>query len=399
MKKILILGGSRYIIPVIDKIHELGHYAITCDYLPDNIAHKHSDEYHNISIIDKEKVLELAQKLKVNGIMSFACDPGVEIAAYVAEKLNLPTPPYKSVCILQNKALFREFLRENKFNVPYAKGYNNVEDAIKDSSLFNWPVIIKPVDSAGSKGVTKVTRIEELPEAAKYAIKFSKTNSFIMEEFIEKNGNSSDSDSFSVDSELIVNSFSNQYFDNNVINPYTPAAYSWPSDMELSAQEELTSELQRLIKILNLGTSIYNIETRQGLNGKTYIMEVSPRGGGNRLSELLKYATGIDLIECSVRAAIGEKIELKKTDIEYKGYWAEIILHSDREGLFDSIYINDEIKDSVIEKDLWVKEGDEIHKFTGANEAFGTLVLCFENKNDLDKVMDNISNYIKINLK
>ena len=182
MKKILILGGSRYIIPVIDKIHELGHYAITCDYLPDNIAHKHSDEYHNISIIDKEKVLELAQKLKVNGIMSFACDPGVEIAAYVAEKLNLPTPPYKSVCILQNKALFREFLRENKFNVPYAKGYNNVEDAIKDSSLFNWPVIIKPVDSAGSKGVTKVTRIEELPEAAKYAIKFSKTNSFIMEE-------------------------------------------------------------------------------------------------------------------------------------------------------------------------------------------------------------------------
>jgi len=169
--------------------------------------------------------------------------------------------------------------------------------------------------------------------------------------------------------------------------------------MELSAQEELTSELQRLIKILNLGTSIYNIETRQGLNGKTYIMEVSPRGGGNRLSELLKYATGIDLIECSVRAAIGEKIELKKTDIEYKGYWAEIILHSDREGLFDSIYINDEIKDSVIEKDLWVKEGDEIHKFTGANEAFGTLVLCFENKNDLDKVMDNISNYIKINLK
>lgn len=399
MKKILILGGSRYIIPVIDKIHELGHYAITCDYLPDNIAHKYSDEYCNVSIIDKEAVLNVAKELKVDGIMSFACDPGVETAAYVAEKLNLPTPPYKSVCILQNKALFREFLRENNFNVPKAKGYNNVEDAIKDSSIYNWPVIIKPVDSAGSKGVTKVTKIEQLRKAAEYAIKFSKTDSFIMEEFIEKKGNSTDSDSFSVDNELIVSTFNNQYFDNNVINPYTPAAYSWPSDMELSAQQELRSELQRLIKLLNLGTSIYNIETRKGIDGKAYIMEVSPRGGGNRLSELLKYATGIDLIECSIRAAIGEKIELKKSDIKYKGYWAELILHSDRDGLFDNICIDDKIKGNIVETDLWVKKGDKIHKFTGANEAFGTLVLCFENKTDLDEIMNNISDYIKINLK
>lgn len=399
MKKILILGGSRYIIPVIDKIHELGHYAITCDYLPDNIAHKYSDEYHNVSIIDKEKVLELAKNLKVDGIMSFACDPGVEVAAYVAEKLNLPTPPYQSVCILQNKALFRNFLRENGFNVPFAKGYKNIDEAIEDSLKFNWPVIIKPVDSAGSKGVTKIIKAEEIKDAAKYAIQFSKTNSFIMEEFIEKKGHSSDSDSFSIDSELMVNTFNNQYFDSKVINPYTPAAYSWPSDMKQSAQQELRSELKRLIKLLNLGTSIYNIETRQGIDGKAYIMEVSPRGGGNRLSELLKFATGIDLIECSVRAAIGEKIELDKSDIEYNGYWAEVILHSDREGLFDSLYIDDEIKDNVIQTDLWINEGDEIHKFTGANETFGTLVLYFEDKEKLDKVMNNISNYVKINLK
>ena len=104
MKKVLLLGGSRYLRPVIKACHELGYYAITCDYLEDNYAHKFSDEYHNVSIIDKDAVLELAKELKVDGVMSFACDPGVTTAAYVAEKLGLPTHPYKSVEILQNKA-------------------------------------------------------------------------------------------------------------------------------------------------------------------------------------------------------------------------------------------------------------------------------------------------------
>ena len=103
MKKLMILGGSRYALPVIDAAHKLGIYVITCDYLPDNIAHKYSDEYCNVSIIDKEKTLEYAQKLEIDGIMSFACDPGVITAAYVAQKMRLPNVgPYESVCILQN---------------------------------------------------------------------------------------------------------------------------------------------------------------------------------------------------------------------------------------------------------------------------------------------------------
>lgn len=85
-KKLLLLGGLRYLIPVIEAAHKEGYYVITCDYLPDNIAHKYSDEYHNVSIIDKEAVLKLAQELQIDGIMSFAVDPGVVTAAYVQER-------------------------------------------------------------------------------------------------------------------------------------------------------------------------------------------------------------------------------------------------------------------------------------------------------------------------
>ena len=86
MKKLMILGGSRYIVPVIKKAQELGIYVITCDYLPDNDAHRFSDEYVNLSVIDKDSVLDFAQKIGIDGIISFACDPGVVTAAYVAEK-------------------------------------------------------------------------------------------------------------------------------------------------------------------------------------------------------------------------------------------------------------------------------------------------------------------------
>ena len=142
MKRILLLGGSRYLMPVVKAAHELGHYVITCDFLPDNYAHNYSDEYHNVSIIDKYAVLELAKKLKIDGIMSFACDPGVLTAAYVSEKMGLPGSPYKSVEILQNKVLFRKFLLENGFNVPKAKGYTDFERALADVDEFSWPVVL-----------------------------------------------------------------------------------------------------------------------------------------------------------------------------------------------------------------------------------------------------------------
>ena len=399
MKKLMILGGSRYALPVIEAAHKLGLYVITCDYLPDNIAHKYSDEYCNVSIIDKDAVLEAARKLEIDGIMSFACDPGVVTAAYVAEQMGLPScGSYESVSILQNKGKFRDFLTEHGFNVPVAKGYTNISDALSDVKLFHWPVIVKPTDSAGSKGVTRVDDPKDLEESIKYALSFSHCDEFIIEDFLTKVGHSSDTDSFSVDGELKFVSFSSQRFDEKADNPYTPAAYSWPSSMTAEHQEELRGEIQRLLKLLGMRTSIYNIETREATDGRAYIMELSPRGGGNRLAECLRYATGVDLITNAVRAAVGMPVEGVEQK-PYNGCWAEVILHSDNAGEFDYLWIADEIKQNVFEEDLWVERGARVAGFSAANEAIGTLVLKFDNEEELETVMNNTSKYVKVILK
>ena len=392
----MILGGTRYALPVIKVAHELKLYVITCDYLPDNIAHKYSDEYCNVSIIDKEAVLKVAKKLEVDGIVSFACDPGVVTAAYVAEKMGLPScGSYESVSILQNKGRFRKFLTEHGFNVPVAKGYTSIEEAVKDVDLFNWPVIVKPTDSAGSKGVTRVDDPKELKKSIEYALSFSHCDEFIIEDFITQKGFSSDTDSFSVDGELKFVSFNSQRFDADAENPYTPAAYSWPSSMSKEHQEELKNEIQRLLHLLNMGTSIYNIETREGTNGKAYIMEVSPRGGGNRLAECLHYATGVDLVKNTVRAAVGLPVEGVEQKA-YDGCWAEVILHSDKTGIFDSLWIADDIKENVFERDLWIEAGTRVGGFSAANEAIGTLVLRFDTDERLQLVMKDINQYVKV---
>ena len=395
MKKLLLLGGLRYLIPVIKEAKRMGYYTITCDYLPGNIAHKYSDEYHNIDITDREAVLSLGQRLQIDGIMSFAVDPGVTTAAYVAENLGLPGCPLKSVNILQDKGLFRAFLEKHNFNTPKAGSYSDYDNAIRDISFFCWPVIVKPVDSAGSKGVSKVSKEEDLRSAFENAISHSISNKVIIEEFIEADGYASDSDCFSLNGDLKIVTFSNQYFNVNSESPYTPSAYSWPSNISEPNKTELKNELQRLVTLLDLQTSLYNIEVREGKDGKAYIMEMSPRGGGNRLSEMVQYTSGINLIRCGIKGAMGENVSLPET-ISYQGNWTELILYSNKEGNFKKLEVDPLITEFLVEKDIWVAKGDKVHPFSSANYAIGTLVFNFNTNQQVENLIHNREKLIKV---
>lgn len=399
-KRLMLLGGLRYLLPVIEEAHKLGVYVITADYLPDNIAHKYSDEYCNVSIIDKEAVLEKARELKIDGILSHAVDPGVVTAAYVAEKMGLPFQcSYEAACILQDKSRFRKFLRDNGFNCPNAKGYTNAEDALKDVDYFNWPVIVKPVDSAGSKGVTKVDDPIDLFEAIETALASSITKSFIIEDFLKLRGFQSSADVFTVEGKLVYSTYSDQLFDVDAANPYTPAIEIWPSTMELEKQNELTNELQRLMILLNVKSGIYNVECRVCENGKAYIMEVSPRGGGNRIAELQDMATEQNLIKNEVLKALNMSMDAISTP-SYKGVWCNYILHSLQEGVLESIEINDNFKRKHIRSIGITKgKGDRIDVFNGANQSLGTLFLQFDTREELNIALSNREEWLRINLR
>lgn len=396
-KKLMLLGGIRYLLPAIEAAHRHGCHVITVDYLPDNIAHRFSDEYHNVSIIDKEAVLKLAQELQIDGILSYAVDPGVVTAAYVAEQMGLPfSCSYESACILQDKALFRQFLTDNGFHVPHAKGYDNAEEALKDIDFFNWPVIVKPVDSAGSKGVTRVDNPQYLEQAIEHALAESHNGHFIIEDFLEKEGLSSGSESFFVDGELKYNAFYDQYFDDEATNPFTPSAECWPADKPLSILETVRKELQRLGTLLQVRTGLFNVEWRVCKNGKVYLMEVSPRAGGNRLAEILNYASDVNIIEAEVLKAIGSEVT-KVHEPSFDDCYAIYVLHSKDAGIFKGVMLDSAFElSNVIEKEIRVEEGSHVEAFSGANQAIGTLFLKFKNLSEMHDVLSRMSSLVRV---
>lgn len=395
-KKLMLLGGLQYLLPVIEEAHRLGAYVITVDYLPDNIAHKYSDEYHNVSILEKEEVLKLARKLEIDGIMSFAVDPGVTTAAYVAEKMGLPFQgSFEAVSILQDKGRFREFLTANGFNVPEAGQYTSLEEALADISRFAWPVIVKPVDSAGSKGVMRADNPDRLADAVEYALSESHSGRFIIEDFLEMAGHSSDSEGFTVDGRLVFDSFSDQYFDPSAANPYTPCGYIWPSTMPQWAKDELRDELQRLMRLLDMRTGIYNIETRLCKDGKPYIMECSPRGGGNRLAEMIDIQNDCNIIANSVRGALGMALLPMDCD-PHPTPLGEAILHCRESGIFRGIRISPEAGQYIVQTRMRVMPGESVQEFSGANHAIGTIVLQCEDPEELSRLIQNTDEWCEI---
>ncbi|MEK4228824.1 ATP-grasp domain-containing protein [Solibacillus sp. FSL H8-0538] len=392
MKKLLMLGGSPSQVPAIKKAKEMGYYVITCDYLEDNPGHQFSDEYYNVSTIDKEAVLALAKTLKLDGVVCYAADSGAPTVAYVAEQLGLPAFPYQSVEILSNKDLFRSFLNENNFNVPLAIGYATLEEAIVDFHNFKMPVMVKPIDASGSRGISKINSIELLQEKVEYALSFSRAKRFIIEEYIEKQGYQLGVDGFSVNGHLVFSGIANNHFESKLLNPFLPIGESYPSNLPEHLKYKIDNEIQRLINLLDLKTGPFNVEVQIDNRENIYILDIGVRNSGD-LTQIIKYADDIDLIKYTIKAALGEDCsDLTRT--EPVGYWSSFLVISEKSGLFKGLEIENEfLKNNIVEIDALVKYSGNMVK---PDEQLGKMVLTFSSMAEMLEKMDNMTNWIKI---
>lgn len=400
MKKILLLGGSAQQIVAIKTARKHGYYTVLCDYLTDNPGQYEADKFYLVSTTDKDAVLKVATDEKVDGILAYASDPAAPTAAYVAEKLGLPGSPYNSVDILCNKDKFRKYLKENGFCTPEAKGYTEISEALRDiiSGRFKLPVIAKPVDSSGSKGVGRIDAIEEAEDILRCAMSFSRGKRIIVEEYVEKIGYQIAGDGLSVDGKLVFRYFANDHFNPKCVNPFVPISASFPYEQPEEIQDKIHAEIQRLLTNLNMKTSTYNYDMRIDKDYNVYLMEVAPRDGGNYIPDVIKYATGVDLVECAVKAAMGEKIDISNFG-KPRGFYSYFAVHSLKDGILDKVEFSAEGKKHIIENHIVKKQGDIIKAFTGANTTLGCLIMKFDSFNEMIHMMDNPEEWCKIILK
>lgn len=393
----MVLGGSRPVVPVISAARELGCRVVTCDYLPDNVAHRHSDEYRNVSVVDKEAVLAVARDLQPDGITSFAADPGAVSAAYVAEQLGLHFPAsYEATITLQDKGRFREFLAANGFNSPRAVTCSSVADAATVRDELPYPVIVKPVDSTGSKGVLRVDRPEQLGAAISESLEHSRGGSCVVEEFVDTEIRQFGGEMFVAGGEVASLILMDQVFDDKYPNPYVPCGHLIPSAAPAEAASATRADLSRLVTLLDLRDGIFNFELRLKPDGRVFIIEVTPRAAGNSLSEYLHVATGLDLVRASVQASLGEVPEGLGDPSDY-GFWLQHLLVGPEHGTLRSIDMDPAFEQQNVRQLItWVDPGGAVEPFISGGSPFGAMRLRFDTRAELDAFLADPDRFVTV---
>lgn len=393
-KKILLLGGSAQQVVAIETAKRLGYRTVLCDYLPDNPGQYHADTFYLLSTTDKAAILEVAQKEQIHGIVAYASDPAAPTAAYVAEKMGLAGNPAEAVETLCNKDRFRTFLTENGFHSPRSGGYGTAEAALEDISRFRLPVIIKPVDSSGSKGVTVLQDWAGVKEAVEFAFSFSRGKRIIIEEFIEKkHPYLIGGDIFVLDGKVVLWGLLNCHRDESV-NKLVPVGKSYPLLLDDTDLQSVKDTLQAMVTKLGIRCGAMNVELIVDAAGSVWPIDVGPRNGGNMIPELLGYIFGVDVVEMTIRAAMGEAVSLDTiTDVPF---YATHNLHSDKNGIFSDILFSDTITPYIIRKNIYKKPGDTVEYFDNAAKALGILFLKFPDRQTMADILKHINSHIQV---
>lgn len=397
MKKILMLGGAMQQIPIIKKAKEMGFYVITCDYTPDNPGHQYSDKYYNVSTTDMNGVLELAQELEIDGIIAYASDPAAPTAAFVAEKMGLSGNPYKSVDICTQKDLFRTFLKNHGFNTPKAKGFDTYDQALAEITAFKFPVMVKPVDSSGSKGVVKIHNKDELKDAVTEALYYSRKKRFVIEEYIVKKGYQISGDGFSYNGKLVFSSYGNELYSSmGGTRDYVALGEFWPSLLTNEEKIRVDNEIQRLLLALGMKTGAYNIEAIIDENDDVYILELGPRNGGSYIPQLINYATGVDLLEYTIKGALGMDCSGLNMS-ESRGYYSNYMIMSHSEGKFKGI-VFDELfeRENLLDVYCTYHVGDVVRPYRNTTDSLGTIIFKANSFEEIERITKNIERYYHV---
>ena len=351
-------------------------------------------KYYCISTTDNEAVLDVARKEKVDGVLAYATDPAATTAAYVAEKLNLPTNSYEAVKTLAYKDKFRTFLKSNGFNCPKASTYTSYSEIKR----VDYPVLVKPVDSSGSRGISKVETIDQLQSAFAKALEYSRCKRVIIESFIvQDHPYMIGGDCFVLDGKVVYWGLLNCHRDLKA-NPLVPSGKSYPLLISKNRVVLVKNEIQKLVDCLAIKFGAFNIEAIIDKKERVFLIEMGPRNGGNMIPNLLNMINDIDLIKASVETAVGNynfMLQPKAND----GYYATYNLHALNDGILTSINYNQTIENKIIKKVIYKNIGDHVNYFDGANKALGIIFLKFASEAEQMQFMSNPHQWIQIKVK
>lgn len=311
MKKIMILGGGLLQSFVIKKAKELGYKTIVLDMNKNAVGFKDADIAEPINIINKDECLNIAKKNKIDGVITAATDYGVISAAYVAEKMGLSGISMEVAQNIKNKYCVRRILSEKKIDdTPQFFEISQIEDINKIKEEIQFPVMVKPCDGSGSKGVCKVNSKKELMEAIEEALKVSLSKKILIETFIQ--GKEYGVESFVYNDEVHILGIMKK----DMTSPpyYAELGHSIPSNLSIEMEMKVKRIVKEALKALKVNFGAINIDLLITKDEKVCIVDMGARMGGNLIgSHIIPLSTGIDYMGNIIKTAVGDEPDFKSS--------------------------------------------------------------------------------------
>lgn len=393
--KILFLGAAPFQVPAIKYAKQKGYKVLTADNRPENPGHAFADQSFVISTVDKIAICQLAEEYQINGVVPFASDVSAPTAHYVVHHLNLPGKEnlLESIPVLTDKARFRMTFHQDLV----IKVLTEKEVLENESLSLKFPVVVKPVDSSGSKGVTMVMHLDQLKPALHSALAFSRSRKVIIEKFVSKKGPQICGDGFMLGGKLVFLELGDGHFYSDSVHN-APYAETFPSIHSEASVNQVFIKVESFLKKVGYYRGPFNLDAWISDEGGVFINEIGPRSGGNFIPVVIKLNTGVDLVGAAVDSAVDPYFSLV-TDRKPRGpFFASYMIHSLSAGIFQGINLSGKIKERILASCWYIPLGSKVEPFWAASQAIGNMIFRFEDEHKMRELMSRINQLVRVNI-
>lgn len=366
MKKLMIMGAGIYQVPLIKKAKEMGIYTIAVSIPGNYPGFAVADQVCYENTVDYERILEVAKQEKIDGIVTAGTDVAVITIGKVCDELGLSGLSFEAAKIASNKILMKKKYEEYGVRTARFREVSFEEDIYEKTKTLNFPLIFKAVDTSGSRGIIRVNSIEEFEPARALVNANTRTDFFIVEEFIE--GEEFGAQAFVYRGEVkFILPHGDYVFQGDT---GVPIGHYAPYELPPEVIEDAKIQLTRAIEAMGLDNCAINADFILK-DGQTYVLELGGRSGATCLAELVSIYYGFDYYEKLIQAALGEDVEFPQ---EYAVANASMLLKSDRDGRIVSIENHNDPDEDIYEIQFDYQVGDEVKEFRVGPHRIGHVV-------------------------
>jgi len=385
-KSILVFGVGELQFSIIERAKKMGLFVVGIDPCVDAACKASCDAFEVVGGQDYERTLDIVKKYNVSAIVTAATDKPLIMMARVAKSLNLPFYSEETAVWSTDKFQMKQRFQEG--GVPCAQG-RLIHSAEEAKDLF-FPVICKPRDNSGSRGVKLCCDFQELQECIDEALQYSRLGTVLVEEFIEGCEFSIESLHYDGKSEVI------QFTEKKTTEfPYNvELGHKQPANLTENKREQIRAIISKIADCMHFENCSSHTELKVNDRG-IFVIETSPRLGGDYItSALTPLSTGINLEDQLLHIALGKPVDTKTGRVEKSSAVCFFSLPEGEVTAIDEKVKTVSLWPNVYSFELKLKVGDKINQITSSLNRYGQFIVAGENRAEVNRLVGEYENKI-----